>query len=84
MKHIGFPLIGDSLYNPLYSGDDTVLPPDTQEVLPSCNIRKCITRQALHSHRLQFTHPITEENMDFVSPLPPDMARVLEEAQNNI
>ena len=78
MKHIGFPLIGDSLYNPLYAGDDTILPPDTQEVLPSCNIRKCITRQALHSHRLQFTHPITGESMDFVSPLPPDMARVLE------
>ena len=78
MKHIGFPLIGDSLYNPLYAGDDTILPPDTQEVLPSCNIRKCITRQALHSHRLQFTHPITGESMDFVSPLPSDMARVLE------
>ena len=54
MKHVGFPLIGDSLYNPEYAGD--------------------ITRQALHSHRLQFTHPITGEQMEFTSPLPEDMA----------
>ena len=62
MKHIGFPLIGDSLYNPLYAGEGN------------------ITRQALHSHRLQFTHPITEERMEFIAPLPPDMARVMVEA----
>ena len=31
-------------------------------------------RQALHSHRLQFTHPITERPMDFLCPLPADMA----------
>ena len=67
MKHIGFPLIGDSLYNP-------------QEILPSCNIPRDITRQALHSHRLQFTHPITGERMDFIAPLPPDMAKVMAEA----
>ena len=32
-----------------------------------------ISRQALHSHRLTFTHPITGEQMDFRSPLPDDM-----------
>ncbi len=37
-----------------------------------------MTRQALHSHRLQFTHPITGESMDFTAPLPEDMRRVLE------
>ncbi len=36
-----------------------------------------IGRQALHSHRLQFTHPITGEPMDFRAPLPRDMAGVL-------
>ena len=80
MKHIGFPLIGDSLYNPLYARDTVILPQDPQEILPSCNIPRDITRQALHSHRLQFTHPITGERMDFIAPLPPDMARVLEKA----
>ena len=57
MKHIGFPLIGDYLYNP---------------------DMEYMTRQALHSHRLQFTHPITGESMDFTAPLPVDMQRVLE------
>lgn len=57
MKHIGFPLIGDHLYNP---------------------DMEYMTRQALHSHRLQFTHPITGKSMDFTAPLPEDMQRVLE------
>lgn len=57
MKHIGFPLIGDHLYNP---------------------DMEYMTRQALHSHRLQFTHPITGEPMDFTAPLPDDMKQVLE------
>lgn len=33
-----------------------------------------IRRQALHSYRLQFTHPITGAAMDFTAPLPADMA----------
>lgn len=55
MKYLGFPLIGDYLYNP-----DMEL----------------ISRQALHSHTLRFTHPITREPMEFTAPLPKDMAQV--------
>ena len=55
MKHLGYPLIGDYLYNP-----------DMEH----------ISRQALHSYRLCFTHPITKEPMEFTAPLPPDMARI--------
>ena len=57
MKYLGFPLIGDYLYNP---------------------DMEFMTRQALHSHRLCFTHPITGERMEFTAPLPDDMRRVLE------
>ncbi len=32
-----------------------------------------IKRQALHSHKLRFTHPITNEEMEFIAPLPEDM-----------
>ena len=32
-----------------------------------------LNRQALHSHRLKFCHPITKKAMDFVCPLPNDM-----------
>lgn len=56
MKYLGYPLIGDYLYNPDMS---------------------CIGRQALHSHRLSFPHPITGETMDFQVPLPADMQAVL-------
>lgn len=56
MKYLGFPLIGDYLYNP-----DTEL----------------INRQALHSHKLSFTHPITGEFMVFTAPLPEDMYKVM-------
>lgn len=52
MKYLGYPLIGDYLYNP-----------DT----------KLISRQALHSYRLHFTHPITRETLEFTAPLPEDM-----------
>ncbi|MCI9076179.1 MAG: RluA family pseudouridine synthase [Dorea sp.] len=56
MKYLGYPLIGDYLYNPDMS---------------------CIERQALHSHRLSFPHPITGEAMDFQAPLPADMQSVM-------
>ena len=58
MKYLGYPLIGDYLYNP-----DMVY----------------MTRQALHSHHMEFTHPITGEHMSFTAPLPEDMARVMQE-----
>ena len=56
MKHLGFPLIGDYLYNP---------------------DMEFITRQALHSHKISFTHPITGEPLEFVAQLPDDMQNVL-------
>ena len=58
MKYLGYPLIGDYLYNP-----------DIEYM----------TRQALHSHHMEFTHPITGEHMSFTAPLPEDMARVMQE-----
>ncbi len=33
-----------------------------------------ISRQALHSHKLSFIHPITGDELEFSSPLPSDMA----------
>ena len=56
MKHIGFPLIGDYLYNPDFS---------------------LINRQALHSYKLQFVHPMTGEAMEFIAPYPTDMKQIL-------
>lgn len=62
MKHIGHPLIGDALYHPEYAN------------ISSDNK---IKRQALHSYRLQFHHPITGVPMDLIAPLPADMAALI-------
>ena len=37
-----------------------------------------INRQALHSHRLSFKHPISGEMMEFVAELPADMKKIIE------
>lgn len=37
-----------------------------------------ITRQALHCHQLRFQHPFTGGQLEFIQPLPPDMAQVAE------
>lgn len=78
MKHLGYPLIGDFLYHPDYFSDEY----DTdaaQDMQTSCTAKK-IKRQALHSYRLQFTHPITGLPMDLSAPLPADMAASFGEA----
>lgn len=36
-----------------------------------------ITRQALHSYKLSFHHPITKEPMTFTAPVPPDMEKLI-------
>lgn len=38
-----------------------------------CPNYSVIQRQALHSHKLEFIHPITKEELAFTSPLPRDM-----------
>lgn len=57
MSHIGHPLLGDFLYNPGYLER------------PDCRIR----RQALHSCRLVFEHPVTHETLSFSAGLPEDI-----------
>ena len=38
-----------------------------------------INRQALHSYRLQFIHPITKQQLEFTAPLPDDMLSILQQ-----
>jgi 23S rRNA pseudouridine1911/1915/1917 synthase len=40
-----------------------------------------LERQFLHAHRLGFTHPVSEERMEFTSELPADLAEALEAAR---
>ena len=61
MKHIGHPMLGDFLYNP-----DSLSGGITN-----------MKRQALHSHKLSFSHPVTGEEMSFTCDLPEDMKLVI-------
>ncbi|HLG08974.1 MAG TPA: RluA family pseudouridine synthase [Gaiellaceae bacterium] len=40
-----------------------------------------LTRQFLHAHRLRFRHPVTDEEIEVTSPLPPDLEAALARAR---
>ena len=67
MASIGHALLGD----PLYSRP----PKPLRELLKAADFR----RQALHAQRLGFIHPVTGSECDFFSPIPADMAELLDE-----
>ena len=70
MKYMKCPLVGDSLYNPReasYVASLTEGAPDT----------RILKRQALHSAKLIFNHPITKEPLCFTQKLPDDMLEFL-------
>jgi 23S rRNA pseudouridine1911/1915/1917 synthase len=79
LAHIGCPVLCDRLYGghanitrgQLLRRRALGLPPrpedDTIEM----------ERQALHAHRLEFSHPKTGQTMSFCAPLPADFERVL-------
>ena len=71
MASIGHALVGD----PLYSGRQW-------RNLPSPEARilcRNFPRQALHSHRLAFTHPGRGEELEITAPLPADFTKLLNE-----
>ncbi|CAM3241164.1 RluA family pseudouridine synthase [Streptobacillus ratti] len=59
LKHLGHPIIGDSLYNP-----DSIF-------------HKIAKRQMLHSYKLSFTHPSSNERVDIEIPIYHDMLDIL-------
>jgi 23S rRNA pseudouridine1911/1915/1917 synthase len=71
LSSIGHPILGDPLYG--RKGRPGAI---HDPVLKECVKR--MNRQALHAHRLEFTHPRTGERVHFVSPIPQDMKEVLE------
>lgn len=63
LKHIGFPIVGDSKY----SGRKTI----------RLDHRWC-SRQFLHASKIKFTHPETSKLLEFESPLPKDLSDSLQ------
>ncbi len=75
LAHIGFPVMADAVYGRRYSQKWYSMQQsrrDRGEPYPD------IGRHALHAHRLTLKHPITDESMEFESPLPDDMRKLLE------
>ena len=72
MAHIGHPLLGDQLYGSGFKTKANRLGEEAQAAL------LVLKRQALHATILGFEHPRTGDFLRFESPLPADMARLLE------
>nr|WP_255726730.1 RluA family pseudouridine synthase [Microvirga sp. ACRRW] len=72
MAHIGHPLLGDSVYGSGFKTKANRLSEPQQDAL------KALNRQALHAAVLGFEHPRTGEFLRFESPIPADLALLLE------
>jgi 23S rRNA pseudouridine1911/1915/1917 synthase len=68
---IGHPVVGDARYGGRRKWKEA----PSQAVK---DILKAVQRQMLHAWQLEFVHPRTDQLMSFESPLPEDMASVLE------
>jgi 23S rRNA pseudouridine1911/1915/1917 synthase len=75
-EHIGHPIFGD----PAYSGRDYKRGGFVGDrVQRAKRYLDTIQRQALHSWRMGFEHPMTGERLEFEAPMPPDFAEVLDQ-----
>ena len=70
MAHINHPIVGDELYNA--GRDKTVRDPDIRRAIEK------LGRFFLHAERLSFTHPATNERMNFRQELPTELSEFLE------
>ena len=75
MKHIGHPLFGDERY-----GGTEILRGERSSTYKAFinNCFKVCPRQALHARTLGFVHPVTKKQMDFESPMPSDLATLID------
>lgn len=72
MAHVGHSLIGDPVYGGRRRLPSRALSPVAADLISS------FPRQALHAATLGFQHPLSGERLSFESPLPPDMADLLD------
>lgn len=76
MAHINHPVIGDPLY-----GGRMRYPSEADETL--LQTLQQFKRQALHAMSLSFTHPHTDELLQFDAPLPEDFQHLLTALDNH-
>jgi 23S rRNA pseudouridine1911/1915/1917 synthase len=71
LAYAGHGLVGDQTYGGKKRLSDKVLGVGAE-------VGNSFPRQALHAASLGFDHPVTGERMEFSSPLPADMGRLIE------
>ncbi|WP_437186228.1 RluA family pseudouridine synthase [Planctomicrobium sp. SH668] len=74
MQHLKAPCVADRAY----AGHDKIFLSELQGLPVQEGEEPIIARQGLHAHRLRIRHPVTEEWMEFVAPIPDDMQRILD------
>jgi 23S rRNA pseudouridine1911/1915/1917 synthase len=72
MAHLGHPLLGDAVYGAGFKTKASLLSPSAREAVEG------FRRQALHAAELGFSHPVTRDDVFFESPLPADLAALVE------
>jgi len=72
LAYIGHPLLGDGTYGAGHKASAHRLEPKAQAGLAA------LGRQALHAAELAFVHPVSGKRLQFESPLPEDMADLVE------
>jgi 23S rRNA pseudouridine1911/1915/1917 synthase len=72
MASVGSPILADKMYSgrSRLTLQELTRNPEDEEVL--------IDRQALHAHKLAFSHPMTGERVECVAPIPEDIQRTWE------
>jgi len=74
--HRHIPILGDLLYNTRRQVH--ALLPQNMKRKATELLANHLHRQALHSWRLQFIHPITDQPIDIYAPLPQDIIYTLD------
>ena len=74
---IGHPVVGDAVYGGRRRLD---LSGRGKNISPPIKV----ARQMLHAQSLQFTHPVTKEDMSFEAPLPADMAELIQNLRSKM
>jgi 23S rRNA pseudouridine1911/1915/1917 synthase len=77
-SHLGHPIVGDSVYGP---GPDTL---KKRFLKQNPELVSAVKRQMLHAARIGFAHPKEKVHMEFESPFPEDMQKVLSALSLNI
>ncbi len=73
MKHINCPVVGDSSY-----GSDTgrLKGLNLKQLTVSKAVLSNIERQLLHSYKIAFTHPMNNNELEIIAPIPEDFQKV--------